>query len=247
MALSLADLDDFDEHATYNNRIEVFQNYSSPNQISPLEDAYQGLLERRQTLLIPIADEKVSITEDDLLVNKNLQTSALFNRLNEEFKQKQKTLEEYNTNLQTIQESHYKITKEIDSLRKVYMSTCVDKVDTLNSVEQIMKDYFKETNPAVSDLIRNKIAVLEGEIDNISNKLNALRALIVTGVNHIVKPEDKEKKMCPVCFDNEVNTALVPCGHTYCKGCSEADRSRYAKCPQCRTQINARIKIFFSI
>jgi chromosome segregation ATPase len=244
MALSLADLEDYDENL---NHIEVFQNYSSPNQINPLDDAYQGLLERRNTLLIPIADEKVSITEDDLLVNKNLQTSALFNRLNQEFKQKQKNLEEYNTNLQTIQESHYKITTQIDNLRKVYMSTCVDKVDTLNSVEQILKDYFKETNPVVSHLIRNKIAVLEGEIDNISNKLNALRALIVTGVNQIVKPEEKEKKMCPVCFDNEVNTALVPCGHTYCKGCSEADRSRYAKCPQCRQQINARIKIFFSI
>ena len=244
MALSLADLDDFDENF---DRIEVFQNYREQNLISPLEDAYQGLLEKRNNLVIPMADETVSMTEDDLLVNKNLQTSALFNRLNEEFKQKQKTLEEYNTNLQTIQESHYKITKEIDSLRKVYMSTCVDKVDTLNSVEHLLKDFFKETNPVVSDLIRNKIAVLEGEIDNISNKLNALRALIVTGVNQIVKPEDKEKKMCPVCFDNEVNTALVPCGHTYCKGCSEADRSRYAKCPQCRTQINARIKIFFSI
>ena len=229
------------------NGIEVFANYQRPDIVPSLDDAYQGLLERRNALLIPLADKNVTITEDDLLVNKNLQTSALFNRLNEEFKQKQKTLEEYNTNLQTIQESHYKITKEIDSLRKVYMSTSVDKVDTLNSLEQIMKDYFKETNPSVSDLIRNKIATLEGEIDNISNKLNALRALIVTGVNQIVKPEDKEKKMCPVCFDSEVNTALVPCGHTYCKGCSEADRSRYAKCPQCRTQINARIKIFFSI
>ena len=182
-----------------------------------------------------------------LLVNKNLQTSSLFNRLNDEFKQKQKTLEEYNTNLQTIQESDYKITTQIDSLRKIYMSTNLDKVDSLNSVEDTLKDYFKETNPIVSDTIRKKIASLEGETDNISNKLNALRALIVTGVNEIVKPEDKEKKMCPVCFDNEVNIALVPCGHTYCKGCSEADRSRYAKCPQCRTQINARIKIFFSL
>ena len=247
MALSLADLEDFDEHGGYNNRIEVFQNYIGENQINPLENAYQGLLEQRNTLLIPVADEKVSITEDDLLVNKNLQTSALFNRLNDEFKQKQKTLEEYNTNLQTIQESHYKITREIDSIRKVYMSTTVEEVDNLNLVYEKLNEYFKKTNPGVSDILRNKIAILEGEIDNISNKLNALRALIVTGVNQIVKPEDKEKKMCPVCFDNEVNTALVPCGHTYCKGCSEADKSRYAKCPQCRTQINARIKIFFSI
>jgi len=50
MALSLADLEDYDENL---NHIEVFQNYSSPNQINPLEDAYQGLLERRNTLLIP--------------------------------------------------------------------------------------------------------------------------------------------------------------------------------------------------
>jgi prefoldin subunit 5 len=235
MALSLADVENFDE-----NHIE---NYREPK----LEDAYQGLLERRNTLLIPMADQTVSMTEDDLLVNTNLQTSALFNRLNDEFKQKQKTLEEYNSHLQIIQESHYKITREIDSLRKVYISSNVDKVDSLNSLEQIHKDYFKDTNPLVSDTIRKKIEVLEGEIDNISNKLNALRALIVTGVNQIFKPEDKEKKMCPVCFDSEVNTALVPCGHTYCKGCSEVDRSRYAKCPQCRTQINARIKIFFSI
>jgi uncharacterized coiled-coil DUF342 family protein len=244
MALSLADLEDYDDNL---NRIEVFQNYMGENQINPLENAYQALLDQRNNLLIPMADEKVTMSEDDLLVNKNLQTSSLFNRLNEEFKQKQKTLEEYNTNLQTIQESHYKITTQIDNLRKVYMSSSVDKVDSLNSIEEKVKDYFKETNPFVSDLIRNKIAVLEGEIDNISNKLNALRALIVTGVNEIVKPDDKQKKMCPVCFDNEVNTALVPCGHTYCKGCSEADRSRYAKCPQCRAQINARIKIFFSI
>lgn len=244
MALSLADLEDFDENL---NRIEVFQNYSEPNQVRPLEDAYQGLLERRNILIIPVTDEKVSITEDDLLVNTNLQTSALFNRLNDEFKQKQKKLEEYNTNLQTIQESQYKITSQIDSLRKVYLSSNVDRVDSLNLLEEKIREYLKETNPVVSDTIRTKIATLEGEVDNISNKLNALRALIVTGVNQIVKPEDKEKKMCPVCFDSEVNTALVPCGHTYCKGCSEADKSRYAKCPQCRTQINARIKIFFSI
>jgi predicted nucleic acid-binding Zn-ribbon protein len=247
MALSLADLEDFDVHASYNNRIEVFQNYTGENQINPLENAYQGLLEQRNTLLIPIADEKITITEDDLLVNKNLQTSSLFNRLNEEFKQKQIKLEECNSQLQTVTDIQYKIMTNVDNLKKVYMSNAVDAVDSLTKLHEKINDYFKETNPGITDIIRKKIATLEGEIDNISNKLNALRSLIVTGVNQIVKDENKEKKMCPVCFDNEVNTALVPCGHTYCKGCSEADRSRYAKCPQCRQQINARVKIFFSI
>jgi DNA repair ATPase RecN len=247
MALSLADLEDFDEQALYNNRIEVFQNYIGENQINPLENAYQGLLDQRNTLLIPVADEKVTMTEDDLLVNKNLQTSALFNRLNDEFKQKQIKLEECNLQLQTITDTPYKIITNIDNLKKVYMSNSVEAVDSLTKLHEKINEYFKEINPGISDILRKKIATLEGQIDNISNKLNALRSLIVTGVNQIVKDENKEKKMCPACFDNEVNTALIPCGHTYCKGCSEADRSRYAKCPQCRQQINARVKIFFSI
>lgn len=227
--------------------VEVFQNYSETNTIRPLEDAYQGLLESRNNLLIPIADETVSMSEDDLLINKNLQTANLFNRLNEDFKQKQIKLDDYNAQLNSILETPTKIYTNMESLKKVYMSNHVESLTGLNEVNTKLTSYFNEINSVVSDIIRRKIAVLEGEIDDITRKLNALRSLIVTGVNEVVKPQDREKKMCPVCFDNEVNMALVPCGHTYCKGCAETDRSRYAKCPQCRAQINARVKIFFSI
>ena len=229
------------------NTYEVFQNYSETNTIRPLEDAYQGLLESRNNLLIPIADETVSMSEDDLLINKNLQTANLFNRLNEDFKQKQIKLDDYNAQLNSILETPTKIYTNMESLKKVYMSNHVESLTGLNEVNTKLTSYFNEINSVVSDIIRRKIAVLEGEIDDITRKLNALRSLIVTGVNEVVKPQDREKKMCPVCFDNEVNMALVPCGHTYCKGCAETDRSRYAKCPQCRAQINARVKIFFSI
>jgi len=227
--------------------IEVFENYSEPQMANPLEDAYQGLLEQRNNLVIPMADDKITMSEDDLLINKNLQTANLFNRLNEEYKQKQVTLENYNLQLKTILEAPTKIYMNMDSLKNIYMSNHVESLTGLNEVNTKLTNYFNEINSVVSDIIRKKIATLEGEIDDISRKLNALRSLIVTGVNQIVKPEDIQKKMCPVCFDNEVNMALVPCGHTYCKGCAETDRSRYAKCPQCRAQINARVKIFFSI
>ena len=227
--------------------IEVFENYSEPQMANPLEDAYQGLLEQRNNLVIPMADDKITMSEDDLLINKNLQTANLFNRLNEEYKQKQVTLENYNLQLKTILEVPTKIYMNMDSLKNIYMSNHVESLTGLNEVNTKLTNYFNEINSVVSDIIRKKIATLEGEIDDISRKLNALRSLIVTGVNQIVKPEDIQKKMCPVCFDNEVNMALVPCGHTYCKGCAETDRSRYAKCPQCRAQINARVKIFFSI
>jgi hypothetical protein len=242
MSLTLGDVEGFDE-----NHIEVFQNYSEPIEVPPLEDAYQGLLEQRNTLLIPVANSTVKMTEDDLLVNTNLHTASLFNRLNDEFKKKQIKLDEYNLQLKNILEIPDKIENHINTLKKIYLFNDIESVESLNTLDEQITRYFKDVNVKTIYIIRKKIMDLEGETEDISRKLNALRSLIVTGVNEIVKQENKEKKMCPVCFDNEVNTALVPCGHTYCKGCSETDRSRYAKCPQCRTQINARIKIFFSI
>lgn len=221
--------------------------------IANIEEAYKGLLEQRKSLIVGINDKEETLTEDELLVNTNLQTAALFTRLNNEFKHKQSILDEYNTQLKTILDIPSKIATNIDTLRKVYVINSVESVDGIESVNSLntlnnqITEYFKDTNTKISYNIQRKIMDLEIDLESISRKLNTLRSLILTGVNQIIKPEDVQKKMCPVCFENEVNTAMVPCGHTYCKGCSEADRSRYARCPQCRSQINARIKIFFSI
>ena len=38
---------------------------------------------------------------------------------------------------------------------------------------------------------------------------------------------------CTICFANRINMRLDPCGHIYCKPCSET----FVKCPQCRTSI----------
>jgi hypothetical protein len=221
--------------------------------IANIEEAYKGLLEQRKSLILGINDKEETLTEDELLVNTNLQTASLFTRLNNEFKHKQSILDEYNTHLKTILDIPSKIATNIDTLRKVYVINSVESVDGIESVNSLntlnnqITEYFKDKNTKISYNIQRKIMDLEIDLESISRKLNTLRSLILTGVNQIIKPEDVQKKMCPVCFENEVNTAMVPCGHTYCKGCSEADRSRYARCPQCRSQINARIKIFFSI
>jgi DNA repair exonuclease SbcCD ATPase subunit len=223
---------------------DVFESYNRPNKTKPLDDAYQGLLEQRNKLLIP--GVSTEMTEDDLLLNTNLQTSALFNRLSDEFKKKQTTLEEYNRQLERVRESSLKISSMIDELKKIYIVHQYDST-SINKLSENILSYFKETNPKVTEIIEKNISKVESEVYDISNKLNGLRNIIVTGVNELVKPESKEKKICSVCFDKEVDTALIPCGHTYCKVCAETDRSRYAKCPHCRVQINSRIKIFFSV
>ena len=63
---------------------------------------------------------------------------------------------------------------------------------------------------------------------------NGIRALI-----------DKDlTSMCPVCLDKVIDTAIIPCGHTFCSECINRD-IRYS-CPICRSHVSKKQKIFFS-
>ena len=45
---------------------------------------------------------------------------------------------------------------------------------------------------------------------------------------------------CRVCLTNEVDVAIVPCGHVLCRRCSSA----VSRCPFCRLQVSKAMKIF---
>ena len=80
-----------------------------------LEDAYNGLLEQRNALISPVLTTSANMNEEELLINSNLQTAALFKRLNDEFKQKQKTLEIYNSDLKSVLDTPLKISNYMNS------------------------------------------------------------------------------------------------------------------------------------
>ena len=53
--------------------------------------------------------------------------------------------------------------------------------------------------------------------------------------------EIKELNKCPICFENEINMCLNPCGHCYCEICINNSN----ECFICRTNIINKIKLFF--
>jgi hypothetical protein len=246
---------------SYNN-ISTIQHYENTfNNISTIqhfENAYNQLLQQR---LAPVSwddsrnkeDETqgneilvASLSEDDILTNTNLQTDTLFKKLKQEFKEGSRFAELYTDQLKEVQDSIVKIELGIQNLKR----NCeIHFQDGIEGLHKQYNEFQKEINfckQKTIEEIKKKLNAKNLEVESISKKLNILRKIIVSGVQEIVKPEDIQKKMCPICFENEVNTVLVPCGHTYCKSCSESDRSRHAKCPQCRVQINARVKLYFT-
>lgn len=49
--------------------------------------------------------------------------------------------------------------------------------------------------------------------------------------------------MCPICIQETVTTAMSPCGHTFCGGCSKRS---VMECFVCRGKIRDRLKLYFS-
>ena len=108
-----------------------------------------------------------------------------------------------------------------------------------------LKKLNKSTNLSIVSILNNKKEILETEIDTVRERLNIVRKYITTGIEELINKDDLNKKFCPVCFDREVNIALVPCGHTYCHQCYDCDKN--IKCPQCRSYISSTVKLYFSM
>jgi len=213
-----------------------------------IQSAYTDLLDER---LAPVSwsgdNEGGPLSEEDILATTNLQTASLFKKLKSEFKEAGNFIELFTDQQKEVQDSIVKMETGFQSLKKM----C--EIHNQEAVEALVTRYTdlqKEVGPIKKKILEEltkKVSTKNAELEKITNKLNSLRKLIITGLDEIVKPEDIQKKMCPICFEHEVNTVLVPCGHTYCKACSDTDRSRNAKCHQCRSVINARVKLFFTV
>jgi len=218
--------------------LENTEEYLTETTAPSVETAYNSLLESRDKDLF-ISSFADGASADDKLCSVNLQTALLFKNITCEYN-------DLTTSLNTIKENNSNLSQTISILsdchKLIYKGTLDEAFD--EKMKGVMK-YTYELKSRIDSEFLTKTNKIQSEIDMRVNKLNALRQLIITGIHDMVKPEDAAKKMCPVCFDREVDTVNVPCGHTYCKGCSEYDRND--KCPQCRAYIQKRIKIFFSI
>ncbi len=188
-----------------------------------------------------------NLTEEDILANTNLQTASLFKSLKGQLKDCNKFLELYTEQLKEFQDSIVKVELGMQTVKKICNIYNEAGFEKIQEKHVDLDKEICETNNAVVGEIKKKIIENNTEIDKITIKLNSLRKIILTGIDEIVKPDDMQKKMCPICFENEVNMVFVPCGHTYCRTCSDIDLGRHAKCHQCRSPVNARVKIFFTV
>jgi hypothetical protein len=210
-----------------------------------LELAYKNLLETRDDNLYIVSNE-AGITEDDILCNTNLRTASLFKGYNIELKKLQA---EYNILLNDDEMISKAFKDFMCSMQLIKNKVAIyhnESTDTIETNHIILERSMGSVEFVIQNEIQMKKSTLDVKIDRVTRKLNTLRKLIQAGLDELIDKDDaNNKKMCAICFDREVDMVMVPCGHTTCNGCS--DHNKTNKCMICRSVIQKRIKMFFSM
>jgi N-acetylneuraminic acid mutarotase len=81
-----------------------------------------------------------------------------------------------------------------------------------------------------------------GELDRQNSEREALKSKMQALV-----AEQEESKMCKVCYAEQINCALLDCGHlAVCISCAEGLTARKSTCPICQRPIRGKLKVFWT-
>ncbi len=133
-------------------------------------------------------------------------------------------------------EAETKVVKEINELDKMksLTSQLVDFYSLLDDTE--LQERFKDvTIDAYKQKLNN---------DSFQDKLYLYRYLLNKHRSNIKCLKDinllNNTSLCPLCFQNQIDHVVLPCGHTFCKVCLDKCKN----CGVCRGNINHKHKIY---
>lgn len=154
--------------------------------------------------------------------------------------------------IQTLKKTLETIQKSVEDagnlLRKVredlgYGRLIEDKdLDDLLLVESNYIQKLDSMQKLFSTATESKIQESQGILESISGNLNVNRELIHDFLKSIIPEEQQKINLCSICFEKEINACLNPCGHSFCKGCTE--KFQNTSCPSCRVRYQSVLPLY---
>jgi len=201
--------------------VEIVNKYENRNyeKDKPLTQFFDdSLVEAKEWLNAAITTD--STQEASVLLKSNI--NAITDLWLDTIKELSSTEDKLIANMKEIQN----IQKKIEILQLLPMNESL--IPVLESLEKYIEAAYNETN--IKELYYKCLKYYK-RVYVLHDLMTATR----------VSQGDSSVPRCPVCFDNVIDTCLVPCGHTFCGECD----IRF-KCAICRTNILSKQKIYFS-
>ena len=162
-----------------------------------------------------------SLQEFKVLIDKIKKDVLLnFEKLHEYEKQTEEAIKEYNKAYKTI-ENINQLNDYISDNKKEILKECIDDITS----KVLSKKTF---NIKLEKYLKHFYT--HHEYVNVLKSMNCL--------NNTSK--------CTLCLVNSIDTAIIPCGHTFCEYCIQMSNNTSNKCPICRTEYEKIQKLFIS-
>jgi len=208
---------------------------------------------------IPNQELKTIIELKELLLNIVHQKKEIIEINNNEYKNKEidELIEKINKLFSN--EKFYKLQNELNEIEKNLQKEMNKSKENLQTF-----DYFIDFLSKISydNIEKNEFDNLIKNSNNICDKIYKNNNLEILRNNYIQKRKELNSyiyfiqklnnynisNICPICFSNQVNKYLDPCGHTYCEKClkkSNNDHNNDKQCMVCRKTYQKVRSIFF--
>lgn len=210
------------------------------DQLITVKESILELIQKKDEINLVDHDEEYKNEEIDEFI---LKIKDYIQSFNEKQVILDKKSEEIQKELHIIKQNINTVENMIDFIKKLPNDYSSDE-STMKIIEQM--------HTLSKDIISNKkITVLKkGYIDEykkIQKYLHLIRVLNNFNTSNI----------CPLCFTNQVDHFMNPCGHTFCKECLktnfnkddttlyEIGRNNHTTCPICRDTVQKLNKLYF--
>ena len=205
---------------------------------------YNDVCNHLQTLTSRYYDSKTKLFIINKKINNyNNQIEYYQNILNENIQSLNTLIEENNFILDNIEMEKKKNEdlKKIKNENKKNFRKIMQQYNTITNDINIMVNNTTNSFINMNSVVLNSRSMIQKELKKNLNTIESFAETTKTS-NHI----------CKICYNNKVNYALLPCGHTLCKECSTIISSeenvinnyQTPKCPFCKQNITSYQKIF---
>ena len=147
-------------------------------------------------------------------------------------------IELYKKTGESILEGEYQLKLRVEKLSKIHKQVAsILELQVNDETEGLLKGMEKYLETSARDLC---IEELYKDLVHLYAKQMALREAIQLVKTGTFLPSEP---WCSICISDTISYAIVPCGHTFCVGCS---RKMVYDCGMCRSRIKERLKIYIS-
>lgn len=122
----------------------------------------------------------------------------------------------------------------------VKLDNTTSDLSWVTSVMFMFKDEYIESMYKTCEKIDTQILTKLHAITKVTNYINTYKR-VLKSCGNVIDPKICNKFQCTICYENEINVCLMPCGHTFCTPCSEKLKK---KCFACNGAVTETTKLY---